>query len=108
VSRRLYQVKYEPLALAALEEAAIYIKEHDSSGAASSWLRAMLASAQKLKMLPKAFPIWTEREGRPIFAKLVNPYRVFYFVEDETATVHVIDVVHTARETRLAQYRAEP
>lgn len=33
------------------------------------------------------------------------PYRVFYVVDDEAAVVHVIDVVHTARETKLAAYR---
>jgi len=35
-------------------------------------------------------------------------YRVFYVVHDPTATVHVIDIVHTARETRLAEYRDTP
>lgn len=50
----------------------------------------------------------TTREGQPVYSKLVSPYRVFYVVHDATATVHVIDIVHTARETRLAEYREPP
>jgi mRNA-degrading endonuclease RelE of RelBE toxin-antitoxin system len=58
-----------------------------------------------LETLPKVFRTPVRRGGRPLFSKLVSPYRVFYVVDDSTATVHVIDVVHTARETRLADYR---
>lgn len=102
---RSYRVKYEPLAQAALEEAVGYILEQAGPGRAESWLRSMLASVDRLQTLPKAFGVWTSRAGRPVFSKVVPPYRVFYVVDDSTATVHVIDLVHGARETKLAAYR---
>jgi plasmid stabilization system protein ParE len=105
---RPYRIRYEPLAQAALEEAAAYIQRESGPGRAEGWLRAMLEAADKLESLPKAFGIWTTREGQPVYSKLVSPYRVFYVVHDATATVHVIDIVHTARETRLAEYREPP
>ncbi|HEX2253527.1 MAG TPA: hypothetical protein VHQ65_09690 [Thermoanaerobaculia bacterium] len=48
------------------------------------------------------------RRGRTIHSKLVVDHRVFYFVDDASRIVYVIDLVHTARETRLAEYREPP
>ncbi len=76
MTQQRYQVKYEPLALAALEEAAEYIKERNGPGgpgASSSWLQAMLASTSKLEHLPTAFAVWTERAGVLVYAKLALP-----------------------------------
>lgn len=106
--RRRYQIKYEPLALQALEESATYIQEQSGPGRAEAWLRALLDSIDNLETLPKAFGICAHRQGRPIFSKLVPPYRVFYLVEDETDIVHIIDLVHTSRETKLVEYRDSP
>ena len=100
-----YRVRYEPAAEVALEEAAGYILEHSGPGRAESWLRSILESIDQLEALPTIYRIWTTREGRPVYSKLAPPYRVFYVVEEDTSTVHVIDVVHTARETKLAEYR---
>lgn len=102
---RSYRVEYEPLAQAALEEAATYIHHQSGPGRAAGWLRKMLESIDKLESLPRAFGVWTTRGVEPIFSKLVSSYRVFYVVDDSTSTVHVIDIVHTARETELAKYR---
>lgn len=100
-----YRIRYEPLAEAALQEAAAYILEDSGLGRAEGWLRSLLESVDKLEVLPQAFGVWTKRGGQPVYSKLVPPYRVFYVVEEATATVHVIDIVHTARESKLGEYR---
>jgi plasmid stabilization system protein ParE len=105
---KLYRIRYEPLAEAALQEAATYILKDSGPGRAEGWLRSLLESVDKLEVLPKAFGVWTTRGGQPVYSKLVSPYRVFYLVHDATSTVHVIDIVHTARETKLAEYRNPP
>lgn len=65
----------------------------------------MQASIQKLETHPRAFPIVNTQFERPLHAKVVLSHRVFYFIDDPTQIVYVIDVVHTARESRLAAYR---
>ncbi len=103
-----YVVRYDPVALTALDEAARFIEEQSGCDRAIRWLRAMHDGVQQLEVLPRAFGVWTVRGGRPIHAKLVSPYRVFYVVDEPSSTVYVIDVVHTARETRIAPYRDAP
>jgi plasmid stabilization system protein ParE len=104
----LYQVRYDPVALAALEEAAAYIEEQSGPDRAASWLRAMRAGIEKLETFPRAFPAMCVRRGRTIHSKLVISHRVYYFIDEPTRLVYVIDVVHTARETKLAGYRDPP
>lgn len=65
----------------------------------------MRAGIQKLEAYPRVFAAVSMRRGRPIHSKLVMSHRVYYFVDDPTQTVYIIDVVHTARETRLSRYR---
>lgn len=65
----------------------------------------MRESIERLERLPKAFQIARHLAGRTIYSKLVMSHRVFYLVDDPTQLVYVIDVVHTAQETRLAEYR---
>ncbi len=46
------------------------------------------------------------RAGRVIRSKLaMERYRVYFVIDEPGRTVYVIDVVHTARETKLATYR---
>jgi len=100
-----FEVRYDPTALVALEEAADYIEEQSGNARASAWLEAMRSSIEKLETQPRAFAVVVTRGSRPIHSKLVMSHRVFYIVDDPTATVYIIDVVHTARETRLLRYR---
>ena len=88
-------------------DTARYIQEQSGDGRAGEWLRKMLESVDQLEHLPKSFGIWTHRKGEAIYSKLIRPYRVFYLVREPTRTVHVIDIVHTARESRLQQYRGD-
>lgn len=100
-----YRVRLMPEAKAALREAAHFIAERDGLGRAESWLDRTLQSIDRLESMPKAFAIWSERRGRPLYSKLIRPYRVFYVVDDQSKCVFILDLVHTARETRLARYR---
>lgn len=100
-----YDVRFDPIALSALEEAATYIEGESGSGRASRWLEAMRLGIQKLESTPGAFPVVCIRRGRPIYSKLVQSHRVYYFVDTSERIVYIVDVVHTARETRLAKYR---
>ena len=103
-----YKVRYDPVALNALEETTRYIQEESGPDRAVHWLRAMRAGIQKLESLPHAFAVVCMRRGRPIHSKLVLTHRVFYCIDQPTHTVYIIDVVHTACETRLAKYRVPP
>lgn len=96
---------FEPSAEDALADIVTYIVEDAGRDRATRWLRSLLEATDALDTLPKAFRAWTTDNGREIYSKLVSPHRVFYFVDDITLTVHIIDVVHTARESVLARYR---
>ncbi|MEM7354999.1 MAG: type II toxin-antitoxin system RelE/ParE family toxin [Acidobacteriota bacterium] len=100
-----YEVRFDRVALEALEEAADYIEEHSGAPRAATWFAKMRAGIQKLEALPRAFAAVSLRRGRPVHSKLVMTHRVFYIVDDPSRVVYIIDVVHTARETKLAAYR---
>lgn len=101
-----YRILYEPEAVMALEESYDYIREDSSRSRADSWLQNLLDSIDSLEIFPKGYKPWSARRGRWIYSKPVPPVRVFYVVDDQKLAVHVIDVVHMARETRLAPYRS--
>lgn len=101
----VYEVRYDRQALDALEEATAYIEEQSGPDRAAAWLGAMMESIHQLETSPRAFPIVTLRRGRPIHSKVVISHRVYYFIDEPTHLVYVIDIVHTARETKLAEYR---
>ena len=103
--RESFQVKYEPLAQIAIRKATGYIAAQAGRERAAKWLKNMLESVSKLESQPKAFGVWKEHEGQTLYSKLVSPYRVFYVIDDPTATVHVFDIVHNAHETKLKTYR---
>lgn len=102
---RRYQVLFEPAGDEALLDTARYIQEHAGDGQAREWLKKMLKAVDKLEYFPTSFGVWTYRKGKAIYSKLIQPYRVFFVVKESTGTVHIIDIVHTARETRLQEYR---
>lgn len=62
----------------------------------------MLESIAGLEALPNAHPKVTVLDGRPVHSMLIQPYRIYYAIEDISSTVYVIDVVHTAPETPAA------
>jgi len=101
----VYTVRYDPAAHAGLDEATDYIEEQSSTDRAVDWLEAMRGGIQELETSPRAFPIACMRRGRPIHSKLVISHRVYYFIDEPTSLVYVIDLVHAAQETRLAKYR---
>ena len=100
-----YDVRFDPVALEALGETAAYIESEFGPIRAGRWLEAMRLGIQKLESTPGAFPVACMRRGRTIHSKLVQGHRVYYFIDTLKGIVYIIDVVHTARETRLAQYR---
>lgn len=101
----VHEVRFSPQALAGLEEAAAYIEEQSGAARSASWLRSALDSIGKLRVVPRAFASVCVRRGRTIHSKLVVSHRVFYFVDEPAKLVYIVDVVHTARESRLAAYR---
>jgi plasmid stabilization system protein ParE len=98
-----YRVRYLSEANAALRSAAVYIMEQGGPGRAEDWLRRMLDSIGALATFPEAFPRVTVLAGRAIHSKLVNPYRVYYVIDEAGSTVYVIDVVHTARDEKATR-----
>ncbi|MCB1037141.1 MAG: type II toxin-antitoxin system RelE/ParE family toxin, partial [Acidobacteria bacterium] len=99
-----YEVRLDPVARSALREAASYVKEQSGSGRAKGWLKRMLDGIVSLGSTPGAFSVQCVRQGRAIRSKLIMSHRVFYFIDEPSRTVYVVDVVHTARETRLEDY----
>ncbi len=102
-----YRVRYLDEAIAALKEAAAFISERDGKGRARQWLSAMLTAITDLESLPGIWRQVTVLEGRAIRSLLVPPYRIYFVIEEITSTVYVIDVVHTARDSKLRRYEIE-
>ncbi len=100
------RVRFLPEATVALREAASYIAAQDGPGRATEWLRGMYDSIERLEVMPGTFAQVQVRTGRVIRSKLaMEHYRVYFVIDEPGRTVYVIDVVHTARETKLATYR---
>lgn len=68
----------------------------------------MRSGIEQLEALPRAFAIVGWSRGQTVYSKIVLTHRVFYYVEESTKTVFIIDIVHTARESKLAEYRDLP
>ena len=101
-----YRVRFLPEATVALREAASYIAEQDDPGRATEWLRGMYDSIERLEVMPGTFAQVQVRAGRVIRSKLtMEHYRVYFVIDEPGRTVYVVDVVHSARETKLATYR---
>ena len=66
----------------------------------------MYESIERLEVMPGTFAQVQVRAGRVIRSKLaMERYRVYFVIDEPGRAVYVIDVVHTARETKLATYR---
>lgn len=100
-----YEVRNDPVAQQALEEAADFIADEAGPERAVAWLAEMREGIQRLEAHPRAYPAVTLRRGQPVHFKLMVSHRVFYFIDEVARVVYVIDVVHTVRETRLRRYR---
>lgn len=102
-----YQVRYLPEATQALREAFLYIQEESGSGRAADRLRRVYALIDDLETTPRA----TEEEGlfygREFRSKLVVSHRIFLTIDEPEQLVYVIDIVHTAQQTKLDEYRDE-
>ena len=102
-----YRVRDLDEAIGALREAAEFIETQSGQERARGWLRRMLESVTTLETFPGAQPQVTVLDGRVVRSMLANPLRVYYVIEEISATVYVIDIVHTARETQLQRYRSD-
>ena len=96
-----YRVRYLDEAIGALRKAAEFIETQSGQERARGWLRRMLESVTTLETFPGAQPQVTVLDGRVVRSMLANPLRVYYVIEEISATVYVIDIVHSARETQL-------
>ena len=99
-----YRVRYRPEAKAALREAFVYIAEDDGSGRAGTWLKKMYEGIDALQTAPRSTRSEGTFDGWEFRSKLVITHRVFFTIDDAVETVYVIDIVHTARQTKLDEY----
>lgn len=102
-----YRVRYLSEATDALREAAAFIVERDGAPRAGKWLSEMLASIERLETMPGTWRHVTVIEGRVVRSILVAPYRIYFVIEGIASTVYIIDVVHTARDSKLRLYETE-
>ena len=103
-----YQVQYLPEAIAALREAFVYIREDSGHGRASDWLREVYASIDQLEMTPRATRDEGRFHGREFRSKLVMSHRAFFTIDEAAQIVYVVDLVHTARQSKLDAYSSGP
>ncbi len=106
---RKYRVIVQPPAIAELREAFRYIEEQDGRGRAEHWFVGIRDSIDALEYKPGMHALVQLRQGRIIRSKLaMKSFRIYFIVDDARRVVDVIDVVHTARETKLSGYRDDP
>lgn len=101
-----YSIVYDRIAFQSLREITAYIQTDSGDERAADWLRNLQGSISKLRLFPHAFPTVGTRLGRVVRSKVVMSHRVFYIIDEVKLVVRILDVVHTARETRLARYRS--
>ena len=102
-----YRVEYLPEAIDALRVAFLYILEESGSDRAGTWLAEVYSSIDELETAPRATRDEGLIYGREFRSKLVMAHRVFLTIDDLERVVYVIDVVHTARQTKLDEYRED-
>jgi plasmid stabilization system protein ParE len=100
-----YRVRYLSEATDALRSTFLYIRDESGPDRAADWLAGVYASIDDLETAPRA----TQEEGvfygREFRSKLVISHRVFFTIDEAAQVVYVIDVIHTARQTKLEEYR---
>lgn len=99
-----YSVRYLAEATEALRNAFVHIRRDAGPQRAATWLRKIYTSIDHLETAPRATRYEGVFDGHELRSKLVAAHRVFFAIDDDTQAVHVIDVVHTARQTKLDQY----
>ncbi len=100
-----YRVEHFPEVDGALREAATHIRDQSGPTKAKNWLNGILKAIDRFEKLPTAHAVVTIHDGRPVHSMLVRPDRGYYVIDELSSTVYVIDVVHTARDTKLRKYR---
>lgn len=102
-----YRVEYLPEAIDALRAAFLYILEESGPGRAGTWLAELYSSIDQLETAPRSTRDEGLFYGHEFRSKLVMSHRVFITIDDLEHVVYVIDVVHTARQTKLDEYRED-
>ena len=99
-----YRVRYLTEAMEALRSAFLHVRENAGPRSAANWLSRVYASIDQLEIAPRASRDEGFFHGHEFRSKLVISHRVFFTIDEDAQVVHVIDVVHTAQQTRLDEY----
>ena len=104
-----FRVELAPRALADLDQAADYIKEHGSLEQAEKWFNSMFDAIASLQKMPTRCPVAEESEGLSQEVRLLlhgrrgRCYRVYYYIDHYNQTIRVFHVRHWARERLSAE-----
>ena len=101
-----YRVRYLTEATTALRAAFLHVREDAGPHTAANWLGRVYASIDQLEVAPRATRAEGFFRGHELRSKLVMSHRVFFTIDEVAMAVHVIDFVHTARQTKLDEYTA--
>lgn len=101
-----YRVRYLTEATEALRDAFLHVREDAGPRTATDWLRRVYASIDQLEIAPRATRNEGFFHGHEFRSKLVISHRVFFTIDEDAHVVHVIDIVHTAQQTKLDEYTA--
>jgi len=99
-----YRVRYLTEATEALRAAFLHAREDAGPRRAANWLNRVYASIDQLELAPRATRAEGFFHGHEFRSMLVMSHRVFFTIDEDAMAVHVIDFVHTARQTRLDDY----
>ena len=99
-----YRVRYLTEATEALRSAFLHVRENAGPRRAANWLSRVYASIDQLEIAPRATRDEGFFHGHEFRSKLVISHRVFFTIDEDAQVVHVVDIVHTAQQTRLDEY----
>lgn len=102
------RVRYLPEASDAVRSIYRYIAQNDGLARADRWFDRFLEGVDQLEHEATTWPVVTTRSGHDIRSKRVIIHRVYYRLEEATATAWIIDVVHTANQPALDRYADDP
>lgn len=100
-----YRVRFLSEATDALRSSFLYIRDDAGADRAADWLTQVYASIGDLETAPRASQEEGEFHGREFRSKLVISHRVFFTIDEAAQVVYIVDVIHTARQTKLEEYR---
>ncbi|MEK7660616.1 MAG: type II toxin-antitoxin system RelE/ParE family toxin [Pseudomonadota bacterium] len=95
----IYEIIIQDKAVEDAQDYAVYILSESGRVAALKWLDGLYDEIETLSQMPQRFKIIDENDSIEIELRqlLYFSHRVIYHINDESNSVHIIRVYHSAR-----------